>query len=64
MLILSFSIQFFFQVSKMIWNDVFVVPQLGSPTGPKGVLSSLDGRLLWHGPAGSPECLPWFPQQN
>ena len=32
-----------------------VFPQLGSPSGPKGVLSSVDGRLLFPGPAGSPE---------
>ena len=35
--------------------DFHVFPQLGSPTGPKGVLSKLDGRLLFLAPAGSPE---------
>ena len=32
--------------------------------GPKGVLSSLDGRLLSAAPAGSPDYSVWFPRHR
>ena len=47
-----FTFIFIFHIHIRIHIHIF--PQLGSPTGPKGVLCSFDGRCSAPGPVGSP----------
>ena len=43
--------------------DFFIHP-LGSPSGPKGVLSSLEVWFWFRAPAGSPDISVWFPRHR